>query len=192
MWKWRSARPSSSREAGYAPGSCNVSYMRWSVLKREYKSQWTLTRTKLLQVRTLQERDSGEGEQWEVAVETKAHGRKLILAATKKRSKQNEITMNRLLVWKDEFFAPSLPQSKQILAKITLPRLIPTSIKVPKKILKSSLSLKIGGNRPAPMGHLGRDNDTKTINWIRKPTTTTITHKTTFLINTCGCKSSRY
>ena len=29
----------------------------------EYKGQWTLTRTKSLQVRTLQERDSGEGEQ---------------------------------------------------------------------------------------------------------------------------------
>jgi len=30
---------------------------------REYESQWTLTRTKLLQVRTFQERDSVEGEQ---------------------------------------------------------------------------------------------------------------------------------
>ena len=85
----------------------------------EYESKRTLTRTKWLQVKTFRERDSGEGEQREVAVETRAHGRKLILAAKKKRSKQNEITMNRLLLWKNVFFPPSLPQSKQVLAKIT-------------------------------------------------------------------------
>ena len=85
----------------------------------EYESKRTLTRTKWLQVKTFRERDSGEGEQWEVAVETKAHGRKLILAAKKKRSKQNEITMNRLLLWKNVFFAPSLPQSKDHFAMET-------------------------------------------------------------------------
>ena len=53
----------------------------------------------------------------EVAVETKAHG-KLILATKKKRSKQKEITMNRLLLWKDVFFHLPFPKlSKQILDK---------------------------------------------------------------------------
>jgi len=51
-------------------------------------------------IRTFREGDSGDGERLEVSVETNAHGRKLILAlaAKKKGSKQNKITMNRLLL----------------------------------------------------------------------------------------------